>query len=99
MIKVLGIDFESQDDQATTTNITEVGAILAEINGDKVEILESYSTLVYDPTYPPQSDFIVELTGITDDALKAEGVSPAKALAHLMSRIHHTKPDFFIAHN
>lgn len=79
---VLGIDFETQDDDPTTTRVTEVGAILVEFDRaiEGIHALgKSYieeariADLCWDPSYPPQTPKIVELTGITDHMLTTFG--------------------------
>lgn len=78
-IKVLGLDFETQDADPKTTNITEVGACLYEVDLETNEWkkLHGFSTLCYEPDYPPQTQKIIDLTGITDQMLLDEGASRA----------------------
>lgn len=65
----LAIDFETQCDKVQTTRITEVGAAY----GVSEHKIQSGSWLCHEPDYPPQTAFIAELTGISDDMLKADG--------------------------
>lgn len=73
-MRLLGIDFETQDDKPATTNITEVGASLWELRIDnQYHKTEGLSHFCYEPNYPPQTEKIIDITGITDAMLKAEG--------------------------
>jgi DNA polymerase III epsilon subunit-like protein len=97
-MRVLGIDFETQDDNATTTRVTEVGAVLVEVNSRGLFIpVEKYRTLCYEPDYPPQTDAIVELTGITDEAMKMQGINRRRAFNHIITMME--KADLVVAHN
>lgn len=99
MWKLLGLDFEAQDENPLTTRPTELGAILVSIEGDTaMKKLEELSTLFYTPDYPPQSELVVELTGITDDQLKAEGVDPVSYFRDKLFPLME-KADFILAHN
>lgn len=70
---LLGLDFETQSEKPKETNVTEVGASLYRYTKDAVCEVDGFSALCYDPSYPPQTKKIVELTGITDEMLKTEG--------------------------
>ncbi len=91
-MKLLGIDFETQGADIKTTNITEVGAILYGALSKPLELSE----LVYDESYPPQTDQIVELTSITDAMLKKDGKHPRVVLASLMPLM--MDADYIFAH-
>jgi len=103
-LKVLGLDFETQGKEAETTNVTEVGAVLVELeifanrNGlpERREI-ERYCDLVYDPSYPPQTQEIVELTGISDRDLRERGRAPLPAMAKVRELV--AMADIVMAHN
>lgn len=95
---IAGIDFETQHDDATTTPVTEVGLRLLKItNLGEYSLGESYSSLVYHPEYPPQTPEIVELTGITDEMLKAQGRPPREVFEGLMPYI--GRADLVVAYN
>lgn len=98
-MKVLGLDFETQHDDAKTTPITEIGAVMVDISLDNnIQVqMGSYNTLVYHPDYPPQSDLVRELTGITDDELKAKGILPREAITRLLPLV--ADADIVMAHN
>lgn len=79
-MRILGIDFETQDDQPKTTNITEVGASLWAPKYESVthnffgyEKVEGISEFCWEKDYPPQSEKIIDITGITDEMLQATG--------------------------
>jgi DNA polymerase III epsilon subunit-like protein len=98
---VLGIDFETQDDQAETTNITEVGAVLVSFEpyalGEYYERKQVIGQLCYESNYPPQKPEIVELTGITDDMLRADGHSKKEVFSMLLPLVE--QADLVCAHN
>lgn len=87
-MKILAVDFETQCDDAANTRITEAGAygVLADRQEDgwKFTELGTYSQLCFEPDYPPQSEFIADLTGISDDMLKKDGISREKMLETLV---------------
>jgi DNA polymerase III epsilon subunit-like protein len=108
-LKILGLDYETQGFPADKTNATEVGAILVELkvhedvegkllNGLPTRTeLARYNALIYAPDYPPQTREIVDLTGITDAALKAEGVLPAVAHGEVLKLME--QADIVMTHN
>ncbi len=72
-MKVAFLDFETQCADAAKTRATEVGVSLFNYENKKWTKETSFSSLMYEPDYPPQTPFIVELTGITDEMLKSQG--------------------------
>lgn len=97
-MRLLGVDFESQTDDAGTTPITEIGARVCEVTPSGAWALaEHYSTLVYHPGYPPQTAEIVDLTGITDEMLKKDGIEPKAAMPRLLEMI--GAVDYVLAYN
>lgn len=99
-MNLLALDFESQSDEASVTNVTEIGATLVEFfESDPAPILlERLSQIIYSPSYPGQTAEIVELTGITDEMLKSQGVEAAVAFPSLLFPLIE-KSDWVIAHN
>lgn len=101
MIKILGIDFETQGLDLEQSNPTEVGAMLVEISPgepDQYAFTKVLSSLLWEPGYPPQSEAIVELTGITDSMLKAEGNPPGKTFSERLFPLMN-EADIVVAHN
>lgn len=92
---VCGVDFETNGTDFATLNITEIGAVLR--NPVTKEVIERFSTLVWDESYPPQPEHIVALTGITDDDLRADSMVPRKALDRLTGMI--AKAQYAMAYN
>lgn len=109
VLKILGLDFETQGFPAEKTNVTEVGAVLVEVkvhedvNGQPVDRFPSrselarFNALMYDSTYPPQSREIVELTGITDTLLREQGLSPKAAIQEVLKLM--AAADIVMTHN
>lgn len=95
-MKVLGIDFESTGLDTSTDRITEVGAVLFDCSQGWAPIAE-VSTLVYESDYPPLSDEVVDVTGITDSLLKEQGRPLGEALGQLSVLVE--MADYFMAHN
>lgn len=97
-MKVLGIDFETQCDNAAETRITEIGAILVDFSTTPdLSNSPRFRTLCYEPDYPPQTDKIVELTGITDATLKEEGRPRREVWPALLGFVQNA--DIIVAHN
>ncbi len=96
-MRLCGVDFESQHDDAATTPITEIGAIQIEDGEHGWQERERYSQLVYHPGYQPQTPEIVELTGITDEMLKKDGIEPKAAMPRLLEMI--AEADYALAYN
>lgn len=95
MLRVLGVDFESTGIDTKSARITEIGAVLW--SGDTYEKQDSYSALVYEPTYLPLSEEVRRVTGLTDIELQTKGIPPREALTQLIKLIE--QADFVIAHN
>lgn len=92
-MKILGLDFETQDDQAETTNVTEIGALLTD---NCFNELGRLSQLCWEPSYPPQTPEIVEITRITDDMLQKDGIPRREAFAQLLPLVE--QADYVFAH-
>lgn len=92
---ILGLDFEATDKIPETARITEIGAILWDTETkSEVQVL---STLVWAPDYPPQSQEVVQVTGITDQMLKAQGELPIEAFSKLSALLN--QASYVVAHN
>lgn len=72
---VLGLDFETQDADSKTTRVTEVGAALYTVENDVWKKECGFSHFCWEKDYPPQTQKIIDLTGITDDMLVSYGKS------------------------
>ena len=102
---LLGIDFETQDDKPTTTNVTEVGASLwgcpsdgsGNIQEKHFTKIEGFSELIYDKAYPPQTEKILEITGITDQMLSEKGLPIHDVFVNQLLPLVH-KADVIFAH-
>ncbi len=103
---ICAIDFESTGTDTAKDRITEIGAVwfeqtpLDKAIGD-LKLLGSYSKLVYDVDYPPLSEEVQEVTGLSDQVLKEEGIPFDMAVFYMMAAFEKTGayPDAFIAHN
>lgn len=73
--KVLVFDFETNGFDAKKDLPTEIAAVLYEVTGFCWTKLAKFESLIYEETYPAQSEHIVEVTGITDEMLKTHGRS------------------------
>ncbi len=80
-MKLLFVDCESQGPDPRIDNITEIAALLYDTETMGTQIWER---LVWDPSYPPQSPKIIELTTITDELLKKEGFPIAHVMAEFI---------------
>lgn len=109
-MKLLGVDFEAQHEDAETTPITEIGAVAlwrglpvqdsdreAGWGNQDFAWSKQLSQLVYHPGYPPQDPEIVELTGITDEMLKKDGMEPKAVMPLLCTWV--AEADYVIAYN
>lgn len=79
-MNLLFLDFETQGLDIETTNITEVGGVLWRLKGPIRDRHAHVRDYCYADYYPPQTEYNVELTGITDDKLKTFGRPPEDVL-------------------
>lgn len=93
---VCGLDFETQCADAKTTRVTEVGAALYEYHEGKWFKHRGFSAFCWAPDYPPQTQKIIELTGITDEMLQAKGRSRGDVFPELIEFI--KRADLMMAH-
>lgn len=95
---VLGIDFETQCADASTTKITEVGAILTDfLFPDPFATVITFNSLCWDKSYPPQTAFIEDLTQITTDTLKSHGRPREEVWQDLLPLV--KEADLIVAYN
>jgi len=71
----IGIDFETQGFSAEKDAPTEIGLV---IFNDKFEELFSFNAIIKSPLTRPQTQEIVEITGITDQMIIEQGIEEAK---------------------
>lgn len=101
-MKLLFLDFETQSDDPASTNPTEVGALLVERTEregepDFWEVKHELSSLIYLTSYPPQTEEIIAITGITDEMLIGYGLPPSLVFGNLSPLI--AEADYVLAHN
>ena len=77
---VLLLDFESTGVDVSKDRITEIGAMIT--SDDFQEVLAGMNFLVHDSDYPPLTEEVVKITGITPDML-VDACSPEEMMAHL----------------
>jgi DNA polymerase III subunit epsilon len=96
---VAGVDVETTGTDKALSRITEIGAALFEATEDGIytPVGTPYSTLVWDESYPKQSEEVLRVTGITDEQLRAEGKSPKEAIAGALTAI--GQAQYVIAYN
>lgn len=93
---VLGLDLETTTFDQDILRITEVGAILYDT--DLKCPIEVQSDLVYEPDIPlPMDDFVIGLTGITDDMITKYGKPPAEVIANFIAL--YDRAEYVVAHN
>lgn len=96
-MKVLFMDFETQSAEPATTKFTECGAILYSYEGGIWREEASFCELAYEPDYPPQSELIIALTGITDEMLRTAG-RPRKEILDYGLLPLYRRADIVVAH-
>lgn len=95
---VCGIDFETTGLDTEKERITEVGCVILDA-ANNWESKERLSFFVYEPDYAPQTPEVIELTGITDEILKREGITFQAAHIALDRFVKGAGAQFFVAHN
>jgi len=92
---ILGVDVETTGVDYEEDRITEIGAVL--YDWDDKSIVGVMSKLVLEDPKPPQSDLIIEITGITDDMLKKWGEPPRDVMNEFLNMYYNA--DYLVAHN
>lgn len=93
---VLGLDLETTTFDQDLLRVTEVGAILYDT--DLKCPIEVQADLVYEPDiHLPMDEFVVGLTGITDDMIRNYGKPPEVVLENF--RKLHDRAEYVVAHN
>jgi DNA polymerase-3 subunit epsilon len=96
-MRVLGLDFETNGLNTAEDRITEIGAVLWDVQTKTPLLMEGI--YLHDDTYPPQPAEIVRLTGITDSTLREFGLHPRMGLARLEEICEKYRPEYIVAHN
>jgi DNA polymerase III alpha subunit (gram-positive type) len=97
-MRLLFIDFETQSEDAQTTNPIEVGVTMIS-DFSKVFLQQrSESHLIWDSNYPTQTKENIEITGITDQMLQKEGKSCRIVFEHGIIPLVQDV-DYVMAHN
>lgn len=93
---VLGLDLETTTFDQDILRITEVGAVLYDT--DLKCPIEVQADLVYEKDIPlPMDEYVVGLTGITDDMILEYGKAPEDVLK-TFSKLY-DRADYVVAHN
>ncbi len=96
-MKVLGFDLETTGLDTKTANILEVGAVRFDVTNGVWTPEETFSTLVYEPSYLPLPLDAMAKNGITEEMIIKDGVSFETALDGLKSVA--VGADYVVAHN
>lgn len=93
---VLGLDLETTTFDQDLLRITEVGAVLYDT--DLKCPIEVQADLVYEPDIQlPMDEYVVGLTGITDDMIRKYGKNPSEVLSRFWYL--YDKAEYVVAHN
>ncbi len=91
---IAGIDFETSGVDPEKCDPIEYAVRVVNENN---EFRESQADYIWHESYAPLTDFIKELTGITDDKLRKGGISPLEALEDIHNIIRDV--DYIVAYN
>lgn len=80
-MKILLIDFESTGVDTSTARITEIGAMLVDEKFEPLDV--GISELVWETGYPALTEEVTKVTGITQDMLNKDAITPEEAFADL----------------
>jgi DNA polymerase III epsilon subunit-like protein len=104
-LKVLIFDFETDGPDAKVCRFTELGGILCHVNeDDKLAVIgsdfmgdrQAFNMLAYEPDYPPLTDKIKKITGLTDEQLKFDGKPRKEVLEKFLPLVQ--RADILISH-
>lgn len=99
-MNVLIFDFETDSADAKTTRFTELGAKMYFWNpiSDRLDPapFKEFNYLAYEPDYPPLTEKIQKITGITDAMLKADGLPRKEVLEKFLPLVQ--EADIIMAH-
>lgn len=96
-MRLLGLDFETTGLDTSTARITEMGVALWDVPTKRP--LMTAGVFLHDESYPPQSDEIIRLTGITDEMLREFGSAPAENFRWLKGFCEKHQVRYIVAHN
>lgn len=96
-MRLLGLDFETTGLDTSTARITEMGAVLWDV--DDKRPLVTIGTFFHDGNYPTLSDEIIRLTGIKQWMLQEFGTEPGANLRWLQSFCAKHQVEYIVAHN
>lgn len=95
--KICFFDLESTGLDLENDRITQIAWCICDL--DSQDILSVGMRYMYDTDYPPVTDEITELTGITEALLKHAGIGPAGALLTFVSELEKQDVKYICAHN
>lgn len=96
-MRLLGLDFETTGLDTSSARITEMGLALWDVPTKRP--LVTVGAFLHDSSYPPQSEDIIRLTGITDAMLSEFGTEPAANLRWLDGFCAKHQVKYIVAHN
>jgi DNA polymerase III alpha subunit (gram-positive type) len=85
-MNVLHIDFEATSKEAKLARPIEIGAMVTDENFKPIEG-RSCSVLVKGEDYPPLSEEIIKVTGITQEELNHHGLLPLTAFIEVLGKL------------
>ena len=94
-MQVFILDFEATDKDAAKARPLEL--YVAILDPDTKRVVNSFHALMLGPDYPPISQEILDLTGITLQELADNSVTPKRAFENFLSLVQ--KDDVLVAHN
>lgn len=96
-MRLLGLDFETTGLDTSKERITEAGMVLWDVELKRP--MTTVGVFYHDESYPPLSDEIKRLTGLTDEILREFGTAPKGNLEWLERYCSTHKVDYIVAHN
>lgn len=96
-MRILGIDFETTGLDTSKDRITEMGFALWDVPTKRP--LVTVGVFLHDESYPPQSQEILGLTGISNEMLREFGTAPAANFSVLEGFCTKHKIEYIVAHN
>jgi DNA polymerase III alpha subunit (gram-positive type) len=97
-MRLLGIDFETTGLDGMQDRITEIGISLWDTDPEPRPLV-SAGYFFFDPDFPPITEEITRITGITRPMLEEFGLHPKVNLEWLEGFVAKHKVDYLVAHN